>query len=363
MSNLEIKASDLPKMSESDFTANDFICILDDGLEMKWIPRTDFFNVVKIISKGDKGDQGVAGAKGAKGDKGDKGDRGLTGIKGDTGATGATGANGTNGTNGWSPIFEITPDGERLVLRVKSWTGGTGAQPQSGMYIGSSGMTNIISQGVDIRGSRGLQGLKGDKGDKGDTGSKGDKGDGALNLKSVSYNDDNSIKITKDDDTFIESLPPNKLLNDTGQESLTTSVPQILPSLRSVKYLNDGSFSELYPPKSGEMYSTTTGNLKVVTGCLYSLSLSGLLDNQGLVEGFIGLVLTPSTQTAPNNSKVSYMSMGYINKNTTGSYFSIPQVIFLATKDMNNSLNLQISSQLDSNVTLKSSNLNIEKLT
>ena len=125
----------------------------------------------------------------------------------------ATIANMATGPAGWSPVFSITNDGERRVLRLQDWTGGDGTKPATGSYVGSSGLVSNIALAVDIRGSIGQNGAagpsnvltigtvteglvasasitgasptqvlnlvlpKGDKGDKGDTGAKGDTGD------------------------------------------------------------------------------------------------------------------------------------------------------------------------------------------
>jgi hypothetical protein len=75
------------------------------------------------------------------------------GIKGDTGIT------GTNGTNGWSPVLANQTDGERRVLRLIDWTGGTGTKPvvPTDNYIGATGFTNLTNA-TDIRGATGASG-------------------------------------------------------------------------------------------------------------------------------------------------------------------------------------------------------------
>ena len=96
----EIKVGDLPTMSDLDFTANDFIFIIDNGTEAKKISRLDFTTALLPLFKGEKGDAGAVGATGAtgaKGDRGEKGEKGDTGAKGNTGATGAKGEQGFNG--------------------------------------------------------------------------------------------------------------------------------------------------------------------------------------------------------------------------------------------------------------------------
>ncbi len=77
------------------------------------------------------------------------------GVPGAAGTPGANGTNGTNGLNGWSPVLAVATDGERRVLQVADWTGGTGTKPTTGLYIGVSGLVADIASGVDIRGAAG----------------------------------------------------------------------------------------------------------------------------------------------------------------------------------------------------------------
>lgn len=67
---------------------------------------------------------------------------------------GANGTNGSNGTNGWTPILAVITDGERRVLRIYDWTGGSGTKPSIvDQYIGATGIVNTAAAAVDIRGS------------------------------------------------------------------------------------------------------------------------------------------------------------------------------------------------------------------
>lgn len=90
--------------------------------------------------------------------------RGATGLTGATGATGNTGATGAAGTNGWSPILAVVSDGERRVLQVTDWTGGTGTKPATGSFIGPTGFVATAAQAVDIRGATGATGPAGSNG-------------------------------------------------------------------------------------------------------------------------------------------------------------------------------------------------------
>ena len=62
------------------------------------------------------------------------------------------------GATGWSPQFGIVADGARRVLRVTSWTGGTGTAPTSGQYVGATGLVTPIASAIDIRGPAGADG-------------------------------------------------------------------------------------------------------------------------------------------------------------------------------------------------------------
>ena len=86
------------------------------------------------------------------------------------GGNGGGGTPGLPGTNGWSPEFAVASDGERRVLRISDWQGGTGTKPPVGQYVGATALVSDIAQAVDIRGAIGG---KGDKGDGGDAGSRG----------------------------------------------------------------------------------------------------------------------------------------------------------------------------------------------
>lgn len=93
-----------------------------------------------------------------KGETGDQGPAGPKGDQGDQGAQGAAGTNGTDGDDGWSPVFAVVSDGERRVLQVADWTGGSGTKPATGKYVGTTGLVDAIGDGVDVRGPAGAGG-------------------------------------------------------------------------------------------------------------------------------------------------------------------------------------------------------------
>ena len=80
---------------------------------------------------------------------------------------GAQGPSGQDGRNGWTPRLAVVSDGERRVLQVSDWFGGTGTKPATGQYISASGLTNTLANAIDIRGPGGADGDDGDDGTNG----------------------------------------------------------------------------------------------------------------------------------------------------------------------------------------------------
>ncbi len=50
-------------------------------------------------------------------------------------------------------------DGDRRVLQVADWTGGSGTKPTTGVYIGTAGYTTVLANAVDIRALTNTDGL------------------------------------------------------------------------------------------------------------------------------------------------------------------------------------------------------------
>lgn len=71
---------------------------------------------------------------------------------------------GGEGGDGWSPILATVEHGARRVHRVVDWTGGEGEKPQTGQYIGATGLVDDIADAVDIRGPAGEDGQDGSDG-------------------------------------------------------------------------------------------------------------------------------------------------------------------------------------------------------
>lgn len=94
------------------------------------------------------------------------------------GAAGGEGGGeaGTPGTNGWSPVLSAEADGERRVLRVIDWTGGSGTKPAAGRYVGAGGLVLAAADALDVRGQAGQDGAPGTPGTPGADGGDGSNG-------------------------------------------------------------------------------------------------------------------------------------------------------------------------------------------
>ncbi len=62
---------------------------------------------------------------------------------------------GADGDDGWSPNLGVVLDGSRAVVKLVSWSNGTGTPPGYGTYMGPSGYVVDIADATDIRGPAG----------------------------------------------------------------------------------------------------------------------------------------------------------------------------------------------------------------
>ena len=67
-------------------------------------------------------------------------------------APGGPGGTGPTGTNGWSWVPALEADGDRVVIRIADWQGGTGSKPAAGGYIGGSGIVSTKAAAINVRG-------------------------------------------------------------------------------------------------------------------------------------------------------------------------------------------------------------------
>ena len=105
-----------------------------------------------------RGAQGLPGADSMV--PGPEGPPGRDGA--DSTVPGPQGEPGGDGNHGWSPVLAVIEDGDRRVHQVIDWVGGSGDKPETGRYVGASGLLADISDGVDIRGPAGMDGSIGD---------------------------------------------------------------------------------------------------------------------------------------------------------------------------------------------------------
>ena len=61
----------------------------------------------------------------------------------------------TNGLSGWTPTLSLFVDGDRTLVRVSDWVGGTGAKPSTGMFLGTTGFVADPAQAISVRGPKG----------------------------------------------------------------------------------------------------------------------------------------------------------------------------------------------------------------
>lgn len=69
---------------------------------------------------------------------------------------GVQGRKGDQGNSGWSPVLAGVAHGQRRVLQIIGWTGGQGAEPSVGGFIGASGIVSDLASALDVRGAPGL---------------------------------------------------------------------------------------------------------------------------------------------------------------------------------------------------------------
>lgn len=216
----EVKINQLPTMTSSEFTDNDYFLVVDDS-SARLLSRPTFQAWMRENVQGEQGIQGVAGKDGKDGVNGVSGSNGKDGLSayqiavanGYKGTqqewlqslVGATGVAGSDGLNGWSPVLKTVSRGDDVVLQIYDWVGGTGTKPTVGQYLSSSGLVSNIANADNIRGSQGQQGIQGEKG------LQGDKGADGKSISSFKFNPDLSLTLTYTDNTTAKSdVPPTQ---------------------------------------------------------------------------------------------------------------------------------------------------------
>jgi hypothetical protein len=64
----------------------------------------------------------------------------------------------TDAITAWSPVLAVVDDGSRRVFQVVDWSGGDGDKPDTGAYIGPTGLVAAVGDGSDVRGAAGANG-------------------------------------------------------------------------------------------------------------------------------------------------------------------------------------------------------------
>ena len=262
----EVKINQLPTMTSSEFTDNDYFLVVDDG-RARLLSRPTFQAWVRENVQGEQGIQGVAGKDGKDGVNGVSGSNGKDGLSAYQVAVangyqgtqtqwlqslvGATGAKGSDGLNGWSPVLKTVSRGNDAVLQISDWLGGSGTKPTTGQYLSSNGLVSNIANADNIRG---LQGENGEKG------LQGDKGADGKSISSANFNSDLSFTLTYSDDTFIKSdIPPNQYGWATYKDSqYTDASPYTIPINTQVVIPNNSTNKvEVLPTGVTTFYNPT----------------------------------------------------------------------------------------------------------
>jgi hypothetical protein len=196
--------------------------------------------------------------------------RGAIGITGDTGEAGDT---------GWSPLFAIVSDGERRVLQIIDWTGGTGTEPSTtNQFIGAVGIVSSAAAAVDIRGAAGVDGAQGEQGIPGV-----DVADGRVKIS----NDDTTLGYISDKIVSSDSTVSVTEVSPGGNEQYSLSTKSVAD--------DQYSFATQYAGTSYvDVFTYTTPNdawtrkYNLTFSCVGTIAIDGLARSSQL---FIGLYI------------------------------------------------------------------------
>lgn len=313
----ETKVTELPVMTDIDFTANDRFLVIDDG-ELKQLTRGILHNWILDNVQGEQGIQGVAGRDGVNGAKGADGNNGKDGLSAyqiavsngfigtqvqwEASLKGATGAKGADGGLGWTPAIKTVARGSETVLQLYDWVGGTGTKPTLLGYIGDTGVVSNIANASNIKGLKGDTGERGLQGIQGVAGTNGLDGIGSKNISSVEYTNNLETKIVFTDATSITSTPPPK---NTGwatykDTAYTSSSPFLVPTTTQVVIPNNGLDKiEQLPTIVSSFYNPTNQKYLLTdpTGFyIVRVMFKAIADAQ---DGFINLSMSKDTTEIP----------------------------------------------------------------
>lgn len=71
------------------------------------------------------------------------------------GTDGEDGTDGTDGSDAWTYVLANVSDGNRVVQQVVDWFGGTGEKPNTGQFLGSTGLVGTAAEATNVRGAPG----------------------------------------------------------------------------------------------------------------------------------------------------------------------------------------------------------------
>lgn len=250
----ELKLSDLPLMTEDDFTENDRFVMVDNG-NARAMTKPVF---VSWLGKNVSGEQGVQGFTGRDGTNGLNGKDGTNGVDGQsayqiavsqgfvgtlpqyvTSLKGVKGDSGLDGSDGWSPRLSLALRGNDVVIQLTDWIGGEGDKPTLLGYLGESGIVTNIANALNIKGNEGIQGIRGIQGLTGADGLDG------KTVQSVTFNANQSLTFTYTDATTVTTNTPNikqgwgtykdSQYTDTSTLNIPINTEQVLPNNANTK--------------------------------------------------------------------------------------------------------------------------------
>lgn len=366
----ELKLSDLPVMTEVDFTDNDRFVMVDDG-KARAMTKLVFQSWLTTNVKGERGEQGVAGNDGRNGTNGKDGLNGENGLSayqvavqnGFVGTQpqwiaslkGAAAAKGEDGDRGWSPVFKTESFEGGSYLRIVDWIGGEGDKPTLLGFVSDSGIVDNAAVANNLRGQKGVKGdtgEKGDRGEKGERGSEGFQGEQGLSAYDivvlngfegteeewlVSLNPSevskapNNIISKKIDGMFAEATDPLEMANaiDALEDKniMTDAQKDKLEALKTSKYLGTFLTSEEIPlegAEAGNYADVDSGEPDVDTErwiydadslkFVKSISIPASETSESVKEKYESNLDT-NVFTDAEKSKLSELTVGSINEN------------------------------------------------
>ncbi len=318
----EINVADLPVTPSGEFTQNDSFLIINDG-KTQLLNRDTFQTWMLANVQGQKGDQGI---------------QGIAGL---------------NGSNGWSPVLAVVPNGEKRVLQIYGWTGGTGATPSSGQYISATGLTSDINAATDIRGQQGIQGIQGVQGLKGDQGIQGIQGvagqdgkdgvDGidAAQATTLTFLADQSLKVDYNNGTTLYSnIPPATYGWGTYKDSQYTDVaPFAVSAGTQVTLPNNGINKIEYLPTGVTTFFDSVNNKYLIA------------DNKGFYTVRVRFKVAASNQAdyvnisfSKNTTETPYDEDRLVRGDNTIHYMNFSTVLYGDNDFVTNGLTVKLKT-------------------